>query len=80
MLGIKYLIATEMNKSTGVITGENCYKTSKVKMFRRMFGNDAMLEAFYSDSKSDIPMMRLAEKGYFVFGNEIKEHGEKKRC
>ncbi len=76
MLEIKYLIATDMDKSTGMIRGENCYKTSKVKMFRQKFGNSAMLEAFYSDSKSDIPMMRLAKKGYFVFGNEIKEYKE----
>ncbi len=74
MLGVKYLIATDMDMRTGKINGDNCYKESKVKFFKQFFGSDVKLKAFYSDSKSDIPMMQLAEKGYFVFGNQIKEY------
>lgn len=76
LLGIKYLIATNMDIRTGQIKGDNCYKYSKVDRFKQMFGEDARLEGFYSDSKSDIPMMLLAEKKYFVFGNVIEEYKE----
>ena len=76
MLGVKNLIATRMDIRTGHIKGDNCYKDSKVDRFREMFGNDARLEGFYSDSKSDIPMMMLADKKFFVFGNVIEEYKE----
>lgn len=76
MLEIKYLVATEMNQRNGVICGDNCYGAGKVKMFQQLFDKDSKLIAFYSDSKSDIPMMKLAGKGYFVFGNQIKEYKE----
>lgn len=74
MLGVKNLIATDMNLHTGVIKGENCYKYSKVNRFKQVFGETAKLEGFYSDSKSDIPMMMLADKKYFVYGNMIEEY------
>ena len=74
LLGIKHLIATDMNLRTGVIHGANCYKDTKVIMFNQTFGKDAKLQSFYSDSKSDIPMMLRAEKGYFVYGHTIEEY------
>ena len=74
LLGIKYLIATNMDLRTGKIKGVNCYRQEKVNLFKAMFGENARLKAFYSDAKSDIPMMHLADKGYFVFGNKIKEY------
>ena len=76
LLGLKHLIATNMVMQTGKIQGLNCYKHDKVKMFQDEFGKDTRLEAFYSDSKSDIPMMQFAGKGYFVDGNDIKEYCE----
>lgn len=73
-LKIKYLVATGMDMHTGRINGDNCFGANKVTMFKQAFGNDAVLKAFYSDSKSDIPMMQFAERGYFVLGNVIKEY------
>jgi len=72
-LAIKNLIATDMDLRTGVIRGENCYQESKVKMFQQKFGTAARLDSFYSDSKSDFPMMLLADKKYFVKGDMIQE-------
>ena len=74
LLGVKHLIATDMDMRTGIIKGENCYKYNKVNLFKKMFGEDVKLKAFYSDAKSDIPMMALAEKGFFVFGDVIEEY------
>ncbi|MBO4726694.1 MAG: HAD-IB family phosphatase [Clostridia bacterium] len=73
-LGIKHLIATDMDMRTGLIRGENCCRQCKVKMFQQRFGADTQLASFYSDSKNDIPMMLLARKKYFVDGNDIQEY------
>ena len=72
MLNIKNYIATNYNVKTGKIYGKNCYGEAKVEEFKRVYPK-AKLEAFYSDSLSDLPMMRLADKAYLVNGEEIKE-------
>lgn len=74
LLSIKNLIATEMDMRTGQIKGENCVRENKVKMFQRRFGNNVRLVNFYSDSKKDIPMMRLAENAYFVCGHTLEKY------
>lgn len=74
-LGIQHLIATQMDIRNGVITGRNCQGKEKVVAFRQVMGNET-LETFYSDSKSDIPMMDISLQGYFVFGNKIVEREE----
>lgn len=57
----------------------HCYGAQKVVEYKANFG-DQPLQSFYSDSMSDAPMFQLAEKGYFVRGNEITliyQNGEK---
>ena len=59
--------------------GKHCHGKVKVEMFCQCFG-DQPLAAFYSDSRSDTPMMQYAERGYFVKGDEITllyEQGKK---
>ena len=72
MLNIKNWIATNYNVHTGKISGENCYGEEKVKEFNKQFKNQK-LEAFYSDSLSDLPMMKMAAAAYLVDGDNIKE-------
>ena len=72
MLNIKNYIATNYNVKTGKIYGKNCYGEAKVEEFERIYPK-AKLEAFYSDSLSDLPMMKLAEKAYLVDGENVKE-------
>lgn len=67
-LGIKHLIATQVS-SNGTISGENCRSEEKVVRFRELFGN-AVIEQFYSDSLSDIPMAELSQKPFFVRGGK----------
>lgn len=69
-LGINHLIATEVDKHTGKIIGKNCYGKNKVGLFKEKF-KDVLVDNFYSDSKSDLPMARLAKKAFFVSGNKI---------
>lgn len=63
-LGVR-LIATPMDRHTGIISGENCHDEEKVTRFRAMFPEER-IENFYSDSLSDAPLARLAEKAWLV--------------
>lgn len=70
-LGIKNVIGSKMDINALRIEGKNCWGSEKVVRFEQEFGKDLILEAFYSDSKSDIPMMKKAKKGYLVNKNKI---------
>ena len=72
MLNIKNWIATNYSVKTGKIYGDNCYGEAKKVEFDRLYKGQK-LEAFYSDSLSDMPMMKLAEKAYLVDGENVKE-------
>jgi len=63
-LGIR-CIATEMDPATGKLLSPNCYGEEKPRRYRAVFG-DTPVEAFYSDSFSDGPMMKLAERAYLI--------------
>lgn len=72
MLNIKNFLATNYNVKTGKIYGENCYGEEKIKELKRVYPK-AKLEAFYSDSLSDLPVMKIADKAYLVKGEDVKE-------
>lgn len=59
------LLASQVDQKTGALLGPNCRGEEKVRRFRRKFG-DAPIEEFYSDSDSDAPLARLAERAYMV--------------
>ena len=63
-LGIS-LIATEMNKHSGKISGLNCHDHEKVRRFHMQYP-DGHTEAFYSDSLSDSPMAEIADAAFLV--------------
>ena len=69
-LGIKHLIASNVDPSTGKYIGENCHGKEKVRRFREEFG-EAQIDAFYSDSHSDDPMAETAKKAFLIKGEEI---------
>lgn len=71
-LAIKNWMSTKYDVKTGKITGENCYGEEKLRRFNAEFEN-VKLDAFYSDSMSDLPMMRVADKVFLVKGKEVKE-------
>ena len=71
-LNIKNWIATNYSIETGKIYGNNCYGEEKVVQFNKMFAKKK-LEAFYSDSLSDLPMMRISNQAFLVDGDNLKE-------
>lgn len=72
VLNIKNWIATNYSVKTGKIYGDNCYGEAKKVEFERLYKGQK-LEAFYSDSLSDLPMMEMADKAYLVKGNTVTE-------
>ena len=73
MLGIKNLIATEVDLKTGNIIGENCYGEEKVKRFYAEGGDVNSIDEFYSDSYSDSPLAKISKKAYLVKGNKLSD-------
>ena len=68
-IGAYNVISTKVNKS-GKIIGNNCKGKEKVILFKKLYKNVKVKEA-YSDSYSDKPMLDLAKKGYIVKKNNI---------
>lgn len=71
-IGVKNLIASKVNKYTGVCEEENCYGKQKVIQFKKKFSN-IEIEEFYSDSLSDKPLAEIAKSPYIVSGRKIIE-------
>ena len=71
-VGVKKLIASKVNKADGKYSGFNCYGAEKVKRLDREF-NNYIIEEFYSDSLSDVPLAKLAKRSYFVKKDTIAD-------
>lgn len=71
-LGIRYLLASKVNRKTGKYTGENCYGEEKLRRFREAFG-ELEVDEFYSDSRSDAPLAGLAKKAFLVKGDILEK-------
>ena len=77
-LGIR-CIGSPLSPKSARLDGKHVYAEIKVKIYKENFG-DEPLATYYSDSLSDVPMFKLAEKGYFVCGNHVillYENGKK---
>lgn len=72
-LNIKYVISSKYDVSKGIIIGKNCKGEEKVKQLYLYFKDPVINEA-YSDSLSDIPMLKLGKKAYLVKGNNLIEY------
>ena len=65
------LIATQIDPLTGDQTGSDYFGEEKVRRFRQRFGEEARVDTWYSDSKSDAPMARLADRAFLVKGGKL---------
>jgi len=71
-ISIENLIASEVEPETGVFLSENCYGKIKTERLKNSFP-DAEIKEFYSDSRSDEPMAKLAQRAFLVKNNDIKK-------
>ncbi|NMA37484.1 MAG: haloacid dehalogenase-like hydrolase [Papillibacter sp.] len=65
------VIATDVDSRTGKFNGPNCHGEEKVKRLRAKFPN-AVVDSFYSDSRSDTPLARIAKKAYIVKRGKLR--------
>ena len=59
------LMASVVDPHTGQYTGQNCHGQEKIRRLRERYP-DVVVRNFYSDSRNDDPMARLAQHAYFV--------------
>ena len=72
-LGIKELIASDVNKKTGKFNRPNCRSNEKVIIFRKKYPKAIIME-MYSDSMHDKPLLELAKKSYVVKKDKIIDY------
>lgn len=70
---VDHLISSNINykegKATGSLLGSDCMNNQKVRLFKKKISeitDDYEVVASFSDSKSDIPILRIAKEGYVV--------------
>ena len=64
------MMATRVDKKTGLFDGENCHGQEKVRRLHEAFP-EADIDEFYSDLYCDTPLARLAKKAYIVKGERL---------
>lgn len=69
-LGIELPIATRMDPRSGRIQGRNCKGAEKPLRFAERFP-ERDIQEFYSDSLSDAPLAKLAEKAFLVKKSDL---------
>ena len=74
-IGINHYLCSEIDVGTGRII-RLCYNTNKPEIFRKYYP-DMHIENFYTDSMSDLPMIKLAGNAYLVKGNNITKINKK---
>jgi len=67
-LGVR-LVSTKVNLGTGRLESYSCYGEEKVRRLREAFG-DTGINEFYSDSRTDTPLAKLAHKAFLVKGDK----------
>ena len=74
-LGIRHLIASEVDPGNGMFTGENCRGPEKVQRLESEY-NVTHIDNFYSDSHSDLPLAKNADKAFLVDKGIVREWKE----
>lgn len=69
-LNIRYLLASRVDKNTGMYQGVNCHGPEKVRRFFNAFPGGE-IDEFYSDSLSDAPLANLSKRAFLVKGEEL---------
>ena len=71
-LGIHHLISSDVDPITGRFSGENCHGREKVERLALEY-NVTHIDNFYSDSHSDLPLARIADRAFWVDNGVVKE-------
>jgi phosphoserine phosphatase len=77
-LGVGRLMATKVDKTTGLFDGENCHGKQKVTRFYEMYPN-AEIDSFYSDMYCDTPLALISKQAFIVKGEKLSPWKFKKK-
>lgn len=77
-LGVRNLVASEVDVGTMKVTYLN-FSTNKAKRFRELYGPDAVIDEFYTDSKFDQPMIDMARHAFMVKGTPSRKSSRKQQ-
>ena len=67
------VIATKVNKKTGLFESKNCHDVEKIRRYEEQFHKK--IKEFYTDSiKADKPMLEYAKVGYVVTKDKIEKY------
>ncbi|MBR2801301.1 MAG: HAD-IB family phosphatase [Erysipelotrichaceae bacterium] len=69
-LGIKTWMASRVDKKNGTYDGLNCHGEEKVRRLKELI-LEPQIENFYSDSFSDAPLAKLAEKAWLIKDGQV---------
>lgn len=69
-LGVLDLMASRVDKHTGIFKGKNCHGEEKVRRLNKKYDDYEVIES-YSDNKCDAPILRLAKKQFLVKGETL---------
>lgn len=69
-LGVEHVIASTIDPETLEISYLN-FSSNKVRRFREIYGEDAVIDEFYTDSRHDQPMIDIARTAYLVRGDKV---------
>jgi len=69
-LNIQHLIASKVDPGTGKFMGENCRGEEKVRRLADAY-QVAHIDQFYSDTHSDLPLARIADKAFLVKNGRV---------
>lgn len=72
-LKVKYLIASRVDKKTGITDGLNCHDVEKVRRLEEVYDDFVVLETYTDSIKSDTPILMLANRQYVVKHNKVTE-------
>lgn len=67
---MRNLVASKVDLETMRVTYLN-FNTNKARRFRELYGPDAVVDEFYTDSKFDQPMIDMARRAFMVKGDTI---------
>ena len=77
-LGVGRLMATKVDKTTGLFDGENCHGKQKVTRFYEQYPN-AEIDNFYSDMYCDTPLALISKQAFIVKGEKLSPWKFKKK-
>ncbi len=70
-IGIDNCVCSKFNRENNTVVYLN-FSHNKKETFQRIYGEDTIIDKFYTDHKFDKPMFSISREAYMVKGNKIK--------